>query len=312
MTERPLSTLVCTITPFDASGALDETAAELLFTRLAAAGVGAYVGSSSPGEGYSLTLGETERLYEIAYATMKSKVPVRAMGVEPHTVEDLLDLIGLAERVGLDAMQLYCLDAGHGNKPNEEELGYYFRTLLDRMTIPAVISSHVFNGYVPSVDLIDQLLDEYPGIIGINCTNPDISYVARLIDAVDGRADVHVGGPMQALSALALGAQGFLGTEGNLAPKLCASIIDGFAAGDLGQASAAYGKVIRLFSLNTWPGGSMRWLKAAMRVLDLPGWTLRGPWRPIPDKDLPLVVQRLTGLDFAVLEGLATPQLPSI
>jgi 4-hydroxy-tetrahydrodipicolinate synthase len=117
---------------------------------------------------------------------------------------------------------------------------------------------------------------------------------------------------MQALSALALGAQGFLGTEGNLAPQLCASIINGYATGDLAQASAAYGKVIRLFSLNTWPGGSMRWLKAAMRVLDLPGWTLRGPWRPIPDKDLPLVVARLAGLDFVASEGLAPPRLPSI
>jgi 4-hydroxy-tetrahydrodipicolinate synthase len=312
MTSRSLSTLVCTVTPFDTDGGLDEPAAAALFGRLAAAGVGAYVGSSSPGEGYSLTLAETERLYEVAYATMKSKAPVRAMGVEPHTVEDLVALIDAAERVGLDAMQLYCLDAGHGNKPNQEELGYYFRTLLDRMTIPAVISSHVFNGYVPSVELIDELLSEYPGIIGVNCTNPDLSYLVRLIDAVDGRADVHVGGPMQALSALALGAQGFLGTEGNLAPNLCAEVIDGYAAGDLSRASAAYGKVIRLFAANTWPGGSMRWLKAAMRVLDQPGWTLRGPWRPLPDSDLPLVVQRLTDLDFAAFEGLAPPRLPAV
>jgi len=115
---------------------------------------------------------------------------------------------------------------------------------------------------------------------------------------------------MQALSALALGAQGFLGTEGNLAPRLCGSVITAWAAGDLAQAAAAYAKVIRLFACNTWPGGSMRWLKASMRVLGLPGWTLRSPWRPIPDKDLPVVVQRLTDMQFVDFEGLAPPRLP--
>jgi 4-hydroxy-tetrahydrodipicolinate synthase len=310
VTTRQRSTLVCTITPFDESGALDEAAAAALLGRLSSAGIGAYVGSSSPGEGYALTLDETARLYAVAHATMKGKVPVRAMGVEPHCVEDLLGLIRLAEEADLDAMQLYCLDAGHGNKPNESELEAYFGTLLDHMAIPAVISSHVFNGYVVSPELIDRLLTRYPGIIGLNVTNPDIGYVARVIDVVDGRADVHVGGPMQALSALALGAQGFLCTDGNLAPRLCASVINSFDAGDLAGASAAYGKLIRLFSANTWPGGSMRWLKASMRVLGLPGWTLRGPWKPLDDSLLPLVVERLARLDFAEAEGLAPPRLP--
>jgi 4-hydroxy-tetrahydrodipicolinate synthase len=308
--DRQPSTLCCTITPFTASGQLDEPAAAALFARLGAAGVGVYVGSSSPGEGYALSLDETERLYAVAHGTLKGKVAVRAMGVEPHTAEDLHALIELAERTDLDAMQLYCLDAGHANKPTESELESYFRNLLERMNIPAVLSSHIYNGYVLPADLVGRLLEDYPGIIGVNVTNPDLSYVARIIDTVDGRADVHVGGPMQALTALALGAQGYLGTEANLAPQLCASVITGFQKGDLGQTFDAYGKVIRLFSANTWPGGSMRWLKAAMRVLGLPGWALRAPWHPLSDGDMPVVAQRLADLAFAAEEGLAPPQWP--
>ena len=310
MSTRQPSTLCCTITPFTASGQLDEPAAAALFARLGAAGVGVYLGSSSPGEGYALSLAETERLYAVAHTELKGKVPVRAMGVEPHTAEDLHALIELAERTDLDAMQLYCLDAGHANKPTESELESYFRDLLERMKIPAVLSSHVYSGYVLPPDLVGRLLDDYPGIIGINVTNPDLAYVARIIDTVDGRADVHVGGPMQALTALSLGAQGYLGTEANLAPRLCASVITGYRNGDLGQTFAAYAKVIRLFSANTWPGGSMRWLKASMRVLGLAGWTLRAPWHPLTDADLGVVVDRLTNLAFSADEGLAPPQWP--
>src|SRR5580693_778736 len=109
MTARRPSTFVCTITPFDEAGRLDEEAAALLYGRLADAGVGAYVGSSSPGEGYALTLDETERLYGVALAAVDGRAPVRAMGVEPHTPEQLEALIGLASNCGLDAMQLYCL-----------------------------------------------------------------------------------------------------------------------------------------------------------------------------------------------------------
>ncbi len=281
MTKRQPSTFVCTITPFDEAGRLDEEAAALLYGRLADAGVGAYVGSSSPGEGYSLSLEETERLYGVALAAAGGRVPVRAMGVEPHTPEQLAALIRLAESCHLDAMQLYCLDAGHGNKPDPTELERYFRGLLETMGLPAVLSSHVFNGYVVEPDLVDRLLRDYPHIIGINVTNPDIAYVSKIIDVVDGRADVHVGGPMQAVAALALGAQGFLGTEGNLDPRACAAVIEHYRAGRLAETFAAYSKVIRLFSMNVWPGGSMRWLKAAMKVLGRPGWHLRPPWLPL-------------------------------
>jgi hypothetical protein len=54
----------------------------------------------------------------------------------------------------------------------------------------------------------------------------------------------------------------------------------------------------------------MRWLKASMRVLGLPGWSLRAPWHPLSDGDMPVVAQRLSDLAFATEEGLAPPQWP--
>ena len=86
-----------------------------------------------------------------------------------------------------------------------------------------------------------------------------------LLDAVDTRVDVHVGGPVLALSALAVGATGYLSSEANIAPKLCQSLIDHYvyaivSDGDLmeGVASEAaslaghlkLGKLIYLYDDN--------------------------------------------------------------
>jgi 4-hydroxy-tetrahydrodipicolinate synthase len=274
---RPLAAFVCTITPFDESGALDENGIIDLCRRLGDAGIGAYLGSASPGEGYALSLAETGRFYELALDAAAGRIPVRGMGVEPHTPSELQPLIELAQSVGLDAMQLYAVDAGHSNKLTPGEIERYYRDLLEGMRIDAVLSSHVFNGLL-SLELIGALLDDYPHIVAINCTSPELGYLSQLIELVDGRVDIHVGGPMQALTAVALGAQGFLCTEGNLAPKLCRAVIDAMTRGDLEAAFAHYRQIIRLSSINRWPGGSMRFLKTAMKILDLPGWHLRPPF----------------------------------
>ena len=107
--------------------------------------------------------------------------------------------------------------------------------------------------------------------------------MTRVTQLVDGRTDVHVGGPMHALSGLALGAQGFFSTEGAIAPKLCASVINNFAAGDQAATFAAFQRLMHLSAINVWPGGSVRYIKSALRVLGQPGWHTRPPYLPLDE-----------------------------
>lgn len=300
---RPLSTLVCAVTPFDETGAVDALGVRHLMERFAAAGVGTYIGGSSPGEGYALSLAETEQLYGLAKEAMAGRAEVRAMGVEPRNAGQLLELLRIAESVGLDGAQLYSLDSGHGNKPTPAEIETYFRTLLEGTALQVVISSHMSSGYLVPLDVLARLLTDYPHLSGLNITTPDLSYLSRAIELSDGRADVHVGGPMQALTALALGAQGFLSADGNLVPGLCGSLIQHYAAGDSVAAEAAYARLIRLFRVNTW-GGSMRWLKTAMEVLGLPGHHLRPPFLPLDDGARDVIGNALARLELTAGEKL--------
>ncbi len=303
MNRRQLSTLVCAVTPFAADGSLDKLGVEHLVGRFAEAGVGTYVGGSSPGEGYALSLAETEELYGLAAGAMAGRQPVRAMGIEPHSAEELLPILRLAESVGLDGVQLYSLDCGHGNRPTPQEQESYFRTLLEAVELPAYISSHFAGGYLVPLDVLGRLLQDYPHLSGFNVTTPDVGYLTRVVELADGRVDVHVGGPLQALTAVAVGAQGFLSADGNLAPRLCASLIASLAADDMVAAQASYARLMQMFRINRW-GGSMRWLKTAMRVWDLPGHHLRPPFLPLDETGEAVVRRELEALELAATEGI--------
>jgi len=312
MTSRPLQVFCCMITPFDADGALDESAVELLGERIVEAGVGLALGTASPGEGHSLTPAETERLYAAGKRVAAGRVPVIAMGCEQRSAAEFAPYIRIAEQVGVDSVQLYQMELMHASKPGVDELERYFRTLLEGMTIPARLSTHQQNGYTTPIDLIDRLLHDYPHIVGIHCTT-DIEYMRTLVEVVDGRADILLGGAQHLLPGLSFGAQGYLDSTGCLlAPRLNASVIDHYKAGRLDEMATAYHQITRLSGISRvqtprFGTGSVRVCKAALRVLGLPGSTLRAPYLSLDEKAHSEVAEYLKAMMIPELEPLLAP-----
>jgi len=126
----------------------------------------------------------------------------------------------------------------------------------------------------------------------------------RVVEAVDGRADVHVGGPLHALTVLGLGGQGFLSSDANLAPRLCAQVIDHAHHGDLPALQHAYRELMRLYAVTRELGGITA-TKAALDLLGLPGGPPRAP-RAAADAATRAAVQRrlLDELAWPAVEGL--------
>jgi 4-hydroxy-tetrahydrodipicolinate synthase len=266
--------------------------------------VGVYVAGSSPGEGYALSRDEVRRCLEIAVDEIGGRVPVRAMGVEPRSASQMVELVEVAGAAGVDAVQVYSLDIGHGGRPGAETLERYFRTAIEAARVPCVVSSHYFGGYVLEPGLLRRLLDDYEHLIGLNVTSPEIPYLVRVLDAVGGRAAVHVGGPMHALTALALGAQGFLSSEANYAPRLAQQVIDGHLAGDHAASAAAWAVLMRLMTgMGDVPGMSVRYVKAMLGALGHAGTTLREPHLPLTDEERARAAKRLAALGVRELEA---------
>ena len=115
---------------------------------------------------------------------------------------------------------------------------------------------------------------------------------------------------MNTLTALALGANGFLSSESALAPALCQSVINHWKAGELTQAFEAYGSIMALMNaLNTVPGASVRRLKGVQRLMGRKGSYLRGPYAPITDSELVAIGKALDKM--ATLPGCTELVRPS-
>ncbi|HZQ57069.1 MAG TPA: dihydrodipicolinate synthase family protein [Acidimicrobiales bacterium] len=285
---------VISITTFTADGALDEAALRAHLRRMADGGVGVYVAGSGSGEGYSLSAAERDRVFEITADELSGRTPARAMGVEPRSAAEMLALAAAAKAAGLDAVQVYSLDLGHGHLPSPGEVERYLRTVLDGADVPLVVSTHQSAGYRIDPVLLAALVADYPHLVGVNCTHADLAYLTAVIDAASGR-DVHVGGPAQALTALALGATGYLTSEANLSPALCRQVVDAFDDGDLRRAADSYARVVRLSNL-LYARGGIRATKAVLNALGLPGGSPRLPQLPVPPADASALVAQIRAL----------------
>lgn len=297
----PRNAFVTSITPFDSSGAIDEGAYRAHLQRLGEAGIGVYVGGSGSGEGYTMSRADTATVLRIAAEELKGKVPVRAMGVEPRTSRQMIEFLGMAKDCGVDASQVYSLEIGHDLSLTPEETEAYLLDVLEGVDLPLIFSTHFSVGYRYPIPLIGRLVEDYPHFAGINCTHPDLFYLSELIRAVGDRVPVVVGGPMQALTALALGGHGYIAADGNIAPKLCVSVIERFEAGDLTGMMTAFSKLIKLFGISLDSGGT-RVVKPTLNRLGLNGGHVRPPRKMIEDERLTRVLDTIEALELATVE----------
>jgi 4-hydroxy-tetrahydrodipicolinate synthase len=283
------------VTPFDENGQVDYDAFATLIDRIARQGLGLFIGGSSPGQGYTLSTTETERLLQTAVHAAAGRVRVMASGVEPRTAQQLVDFGDVVRASGVDGMQVYSLDIGHGGLPSPAEIHRYFSFILSNIRMPAVISTHENMRYLIPQDVLKALVDEHTCVVGLNVNTRNIEYLRGAIGVAaecSHEVEVHVGSAQTSLTALAMGANGFLSAEANLAPELCAALISAWDARDVTRLSEAYRRLTSLTPIMGY-GTATRGLKAAMRILGLPGSHLRPPLLPVTPEEYAAIAKCL-------------------
>lgn len=290
-------------TPFGPDGNIDEAALRRHLRTLVAANVGVYLGSGGAGEGHALTTEELRRVYEIGVDECKGRVPVHANPPEPRTAVAMLERVQHAVAAGVDVVQIYPMDAGHAMRPTPAEQEAYYHDLLGAVDHPVALSVHVFAGYRAPVPLLAKLCATYRHVVAINVIGTPLDYFVELQDAVGSRVALNMR-LINAVEGMALGAQGFLAAEPNIAPRLCRSILDRFIARDMEGCGVALANLVRLAQVvNRWAPSTARWVKMAMKVLELPGGAggLRKPYLMPSESELRAMA--------AALHGLRIPEL---
>ncbi|HEX4214938.1 MAG TPA: dihydrodipicolinate synthase family protein [Candidatus Dormibacteraeota bacterium] len=303
MTDPPRN-LAQSITPFDAEGGIDEALLRAHLRRMAAAGMGVYLGSPGGGEGHSLTNADYETLYGVGVDEVGGKVAVWATGFEPRTASKFIEVARIAEAAGVGAIGVYPVDAGHLMRPTPREQECYYREILDQMRLPVVmLTMEDTVGYKLPLPLLERLVAAYDNIFAVLMY--DSVYLTEAHRTFGTRLKIYAGGA-NVLNNLAFGGHGFSGSEANIVPRLCRSIVDLWLRGEHGRSAAAYVKLMGLSAaLAPLAPSIARPVKTALSILGLPAGHLRRPYLAAEPELEERLAARLRELDLLELEESA-------
>lgn len=264
------STFVESITCFDKAGHFDVEAQRKHFRRLATAGIGVYVGSNDAGDAATLLPEDYDALLKVGKEELKGKVPFRVASYDGHTARQMIEFYRRASAFSPDAWQVCSIDPGHGGLRSPQAGDYrtldlYFHELLPELKLPCYLASNALAGYLIPVALIKKLAQEFPQIVGINVTHPNINYVTEVMEEMGGKLEVYVTNANQALACLAEGGNGFVTTEANIVPKLALSAMRNYEQRKMDEAFTQIGQ---LATINAECGRTAG-VKTALELLGL-------------------------------------------
>lgn len=292
-------------TAFGADGEFDPAVMRAHLSRMVSAGLGVYLGSGGAGEGHALSDAELRRVYEIGVEVCKGKVPVYANPPEQRTAAAMKRLCAIAVAAGVDVVQVYPPDPGHGMRPTDAELEAYYDDVLGSISAPTALSIHAVVGYITPLGMVVRLIARYPTIQAVNLIGVSANYIADLRAAIPARIKLYV--PLAGcFDGFALGANGVLGAEPNILPTTAREFVEAVGRGDMVQATDRYRELLAFAqAVGPWSPSTARWVKMCLRALNLPGGAggLRPPYLMPSDGDIAALAKRIGALGIAELRA---------
>lgn len=296
------------ITPFTRNGDLDEGALRAHIQWLTDAGVGFWPASPATGEGSLMSDAELLRTWEITAETVGGKFPVVAGSREFPTAAENIAFAAEAKRLGLDAIQLYPLTMGHSFVPTAGMLKSFYDEVLSAVEIPVVLSSNLSTGFEIPADILDKVVDDHPGVIGVFKHHTDQQNVAEFVARFSPRTTV-LTMTQRHMFSYAVGSSGELDNLQNIAPRLCRSLHDALENQDQAAAARSYRKIVELWAgiqqfSAEFSAPRVVVYKAILRVLGGAGGWARAPYQELGDAASSALRAMVTDVGLREIEGL--------
>ncbi|GLW70774.1 4-hydroxy-tetrahydrodipicolinate synthase [Kitasatospora phosalacinea] len=279
-TRRFVGAYTTLLTPFDASGALDEEALRRLVDFQIDNGVTRLCPNGVTGEAAALTDEEKLRITRICV----EQAAGRALVIPDIGTENLirtLELAKEAERLGADAVLSF---TPYLDPPTERGMVAYFQKVADAVSVPLLM--HNLPGRT-TVDLSPAQAAElaaHPNIIGMKEGNQDIVRLRRVLHVVrDADFVVLAGNDFTALPALLLGGHGHISVAANVMPRQSRSIVEAALAGDFVTARDLYLKYAEFYRGIYFATNPIA-LKEAFALAHFPVGGPRLPLTPMPSE----------------------------
>lgn len=290
--------VAATHTPFHPDGSLNLAVVEQQAAHLVKNQVGVVFIGGSTGESSSLTLDERRALAQRWGEVVRGTALRLVVHVGSNCVEDARTLAAQAEELGAVAISAVA--------PS------YFKA-RDIETLVATVA-HIasaapqtpyYHYDIPALTGMNQSMPEFlaqaagriPTLVGMKFTNPDLMAYQYLLRADGGKWDVPFGVDEHLLGALAMGAQGAVGSGFNFAAPIYTRMLKAFAAGDLVTAREEQFRGVQLIKLLA-SHGYMGAAKATMQMLGVDVGPARLPNGTLSSEQGKRLRGELEGLGF--------------
>jgi 4-hydroxy-tetrahydrodipicolinate synthase len=265
------------LTPFK-DGKIDEQAFRALVDWQITAGSHGLVPVGTTGEGPTLSHEEHRRVVDICIDEARGRVPVIA-GAGSNNTHEAVELARHADKVGADAVLVV---TPYYNKPTQEGLYQHFKAINEAIDIPIIIYN------IPPRSVIDMSVEtmkrvfDLKNVVGVKDATGNVARVSLQRQAL-GPGFIQLSGEdMTALACMAAGAHGCISVVANVAPALCAELMEAVFKGDYRHALRIQDRLTPLHAaIFVEPG--VAGAKYALSVLGRARNELRLPLTPVTE-----------------------------
>ena len=267
------------VTPFTASGEIDEKAFRDLIDWQIEEGTNGLVPAGTTGETPTLSHDEHKRIIDISIDQAKARVPVIAGAGSNNTME-AIDFAKHAENAGADAILVV---TPYYNKPGQRGMKHHFSMIAQAVDIGVFIYNIPGRSIVDmSVETMKELFDEYENIIGVKDATASMARVSLQRQEMGEKFIQLSGEDATALGFNAHGGVGCISVTSNVAPRLCSQFQAACQDGRYDEALEIQDRLMPLHEamfIEPNPGGA----KYALSVLGKMESIQRSPLIPIEE-----------------------------
>ena len=235
MTDRQSyrGSMTAIVTPFTATGEVDEAAFRALIDWQIEEGTKVIVPVGTTGESATLSHAEHKKVVEIAVEQVAGRVPVMAGAGSNNTVE-AVDLAVHAEQAGADSILAV---TPYYNKPSQRGLYVHYKAMAEAVKIPIFIYNIPGRSAVDvTPETMGQLASDFPNIWGVKDAVGSMERVS-LQRMSCGKDFVQLSAEdPTSLGYNAHGGVGAISVTANVAPRLCSEFQEATLAGDYSKA----------------------------------------------------------------------------
>jgi 4-hydroxy-tetrahydrodipicolinate synthase len=222
---------VAIVTPFR-EGKIDREAFANLIEFQISNKTSAIVPCGTTGESATLSHDEHDELVEMTVELVRGRVPVIA-GTGSNSTAEAVRLTDNAKKTGADGALVI---TPYYNKPTQEGLYRYYRTIAEEVDIPIVMYNVPGRTGVNLLPGTVAKLAEIPNIVAIKEASANLSQMTEIVSLCGDKITLLSGDDFIILPILSIGGKGGISVVANIVPSTVVNLIKQFNAGNLDEA----------------------------------------------------------------------------